>query len=367
MICQICILGSRDLKVFPKVWPNGGVPATFCFDLADYDLTLQLAMHHYMHVHIYTPTYSTYAYGSFLKWGCPQIIQIRPRLGIETYCWRRSPVFLSPIISTLNAIPGRSCFRPRSPPEVLGSLCRRSQSLPLPTSGGGVDFPMSGWGWWMGHTLNTGVFPREYDDSLDGMGYPIFRQTYILLSEPKLVNYPKLWYVTLIELIFFGQNVWLVLLKVPNMLWPHVAGLFWFRFLHPEDTYRRREDYYVTMQANVLAEAVCGFHSGAGNVLLHCRAVYDALSAYRPVDATGRRPQVGSSCWQNGIVHPEFHHKMVINKIPNGWFMALFYLHEYFWGPPHLTISRWKLSYNWKTPHLTISRWKLSYNWKTTS
>lgn len=65
-------------------------------------------------------------------------------------------------------------------------------------------------------------------------------------------------------------------------------------------------------------EAVCGFHSGAGNVLLHCRAVYDALSAYRPVDATGRRPQVGSSCWQNGIVHPEFHHKMVIQKIPMG-------------------------------------------------
>lgn len=65
-----------------------------------------------------------------------------------------------------------------------------------------------------------------------------------------------------------------------------------YPFQPVEDTYRRREDYYVTMQANVLAEAVCGFHSGAGNVLLHCRAVYDALSAYRPVDATGRRPQV---------------------------------------------------------------------------
>ena len=84
--------------------------------------------------------------------------------------------------------------------------------------------------------------------------------------------------------------------------------LFWFRFLNPEDTYHRREDYYVTMQANVLAEAVCGFHSGAGNVLLHCRAEYGALSAYRPVtDAAGRRPQVGgqiigaSNNPQNGV------------------------------------------------------------------
>ena len=62
------------------------------------------------------------------------------------------------------------------------------------------------------------------------------------------------------------------------------------------------------MQANVLAEAVCGFHSGAGNVLLHCRAEYGALSAYRPVtDAAGRRPQVGgqiigaSNNPQNGV------------------------------------------------------------------
>ena len=92
------------------------------------------------------------------------------------------PLFLSPIISTLNVIPG-TCFRPRSPPEVLGSLCRRSQSLPLPTSGGGVDFPMSGWGWWIGAYPQYWRFSEwEYDDSLDGMGYPIFRQTYNLYS-----------------------------------------------------------------------------------------------------------------------------------------------------------------------------------------
>ena len=37
-----------------------------------------------------------------------------------------------------------------------------------------------------------------------------------------------------------------------------------------EDTYQAREAYYRTMQTNVMAEAVCSFHSGGGQ-LLHCK------------------------------------------------------------------------------------------------
>ncbi|CAK9066634.1 unnamed protein product [Durusdinium trenchii] len=53
-----------------------------------------------------------------------------------------------------------------------------------------------------------------------------------------------------------------------------------YPFLPVEDTYRNRSDYYSTMQANVMAEAVCAFHGGGG-MTLNCRQTFDWLVASR--------------------------------------------------------------------------------------
>lgn len=47
-----------------------------------------------------------------------------------------------------------------------------------------------------------------------------------------------------------------------------------------EDTYQVREAYYRTMQTNVMAEAVCSFHSGGGQ-LLHCKQSGQGLVVFR--------------------------------------------------------------------------------------
>ena len=47
-----------------------------------------------------------------------------------------------------------------------------------------------------------------------------------------------------------------------------------------QDTYQAREAYYRTMQTNVMAEAVCSFHSGGGQ-LLHCKQSARGLVVFR--------------------------------------------------------------------------------------
>lgn len=61
------------------------------------------------------------------------------------------------------------------------------------------------------------------------------------------------------------------------------AGNEDYPFHTVEDAYKNRSVYYGTMQANVMAEAVCAFRHGGASIL-SCRPGYDALVAFRPVE-----------------------------------------------------------------------------------
>ena len=47
------------------------------------------------------------------------------------------------------------------------------------------------------------------------------------------------------------------------------------------------------MQANVLAEAVCAFHSSAGNLMLHCKAGHNHLTVFRPEEVLNSNVTAG--------------------------------------------------------------------------
>ena len=108
-----------------------------------------------------------------------------------------------------------------------------------------------------------------------------------------------------------------------------------YPFRPVDDSYRNRASYYLTMQANVMAEAVCAFHSGVGNVILQCKAARGALVAFPQV--TDGRAQVEASDLQlkDNVVQLNLVFAFQVfffNAFTLFWFPFPFALHPFFWN-----------------------------------